>query len=115
MVVEDDAGMRQAIERLLQAAGYSTAALESAEALLEAGAAAGAGCLVLDIRLPGFSGCELSARLAEDGGAPPVIFMTAHDEPAARAAAERAGGIAYLPKPFAGRMLLDAVARALGP
>lgn len=113
--MEDDAGMRHAMERLLQAAGYRTAAFESAETLLETWAGARTACLVLDVHLPGLSGFELLARLAEAGAERPVIFVTAHDEPATRAAAERAGALAYLPKPFAGRKLLDAVARAFGP
>jgi FixJ family two-component response regulator len=114
VVVEDDASMSQAIERILRAGGFAAALFASAEAALEAGAAALADCLVLDIHLPGMSGFELYRRLALAGKELPAVFITAHDEPAVREEAERLGGAgSYLPKPFSGRDLLGAVARAL--
>jgi DNA-binding response OmpR family regulator len=112
VVVEDDTSMSQAIERVLQAGGFQAVAFASAEAALEAGVAADA--LVLDIHLPGMSGFEMYRRLALAGEAPPAIFITARDEPAVRDEAEGLGGAgSYLPKPFSGRDLLDAVSRAL--
>ena len=114
VVVDDDASMRQAIERILRMGGLEAVLFASAEAALEAGAAESADCFVLDIRLPGMSGFELYQRLALTKEAP-AIFITAHDGPAVREEAERLGGAgSYLPKPFAGAALLDAVARALG-
>jgi FixJ family two-component response regulator len=112
VVVEDDASMGQAIERILRAGGFSAVVFASAEAALAAGAATTAGCLVLDIHLPGMSGIDLYRRLAPRGDEVSAIFITAHDEPAVREAAERMGS--YLAKPFSGRALLEAVARALG-
>ena len=106
--------MSQAIERVLQAGGFEAAVFPSAEAALEADA--GADGLVLDIHLPGISGFDLYRRLALSGKALPAIFITARDEPAVRDEAERLGGAgSYLPKPFSGRDLLDAVTRALRP
>jgi FixJ family two-component response regulator len=113
VVVEDDASMSQAIERILRAGGFAAAPFASAEAALEADAAS-ADCLVLDIHLPGMSGLELYQRLVLCGKEAPVVFITAHDEPAVREAAERLGGDgSYLPKPFSGRDLLEAVNRTL--
>ena len=110
--MEDDASMSQAIERVLQAGGFTAVLFASAEAALEADAAAADG-LVLDIHLPGMSGFELYRRLAADR-ALPVIFITALDEPAVREEAKGLGGVGgYLPKPFSGRDLLDALTRAL--
>jgi FixJ family two-component response regulator len=113
VIVEDDAGLRRAMERLFRIAGYATAAFESAEALLETDAASRAACLVLDIRLPGVSGFELQDQLAREAAAPPVVMITAHDEPANQEAAARAGVFAFLLKPFAGSELLATVARAI--
>src|SRR5262245_1391206 len=113
-VVEDDEGMRLALERLLLAGGYPVSTFASAEALLLSKARLTAGCLVLDVRLPGLSGPELHERLAEQGLHAPVIFMTAHDDAKTRERAQACGPVAYLQKPFAGRLLLEAVARALG-
>jgi FixJ family two-component response regulator len=113
VVVEDDASMGQALEMMLRAGGYEVLTFASAEAALEAGAAAN--CLVLDIHLPGMSGFELYRRLALSGKGLPAIFITARDEPAVREEAQRLGGAGhYLPKPFSGRALLDAITQALG-
>ena len=114
LVVEDDASMSEAIERLLHAAGFQAVTFPSAEALLHAGAPAAAGCLVADIRLPGLSGFDLYWRLAESGRKLPVIFITARDSPSTRRQADETSAVAYLLKPFSGRQLINAVSRALG-
>jgi FixJ family two-component response regulator len=113
IVVEDDASMSQALERILRLGGFAPRTFASAEALLAAGDAAGAACLVLDVHLPGLTGFELRERLARSGSCTPVIFITAHDEPGSRQRAERAGAAAFLTKPFSGHALVDAVARAV--
>lgn len=115
VVVEDDAGMRSAVARMLGIAGFEVAAFASAEDCLASGAAASADCIVSDVQLPGASGFALCERLAQSGSTAPVIFITAYDSPATRAAAERLGGRAYLRKPFEGRVLVDAVRQATGP
>lgn len=112
VVVEDDASLRQALLRVLGAAGYRTRAFDSAEALLAAGLGTVADCLVLDIRLPGQSGLALYAGLP--GPRPAVIFISADDNEAQRRAVGQAGAFDYLLKPFAGASLLAAVARATG-
>ena len=113
VVVEDDPGMREALEKVLRAGHVKAAMYSSAEALLEAGAAAGAGCLVLDIRLPGISGLELYRQLSSRGPTPPVIFMTAYDDKANRKEAEQLGASAYFLKPFRGKELVLAINRAM--
>src|SRR6266700_5367028 len=114
VVVDDDPSMKQALKRLLQAAGYDAEVYDSAEALLQSGGAGDAACLVFDIQLPGLSGIELLERLRETGTPPPVIFITAHDDPEVREEVERVGALAYLTKPFSGRSLLDAISHAFG-
>ena len=112
VVVEDDAGMRKALERLLRAARLQTVFFSSAEALLATEEAFGAGCLVFDIHLPGISGFELRRRLVASGCASPVIFITAQDDEVSREEARQLKCIAYLRKPFEGAALLDAIQRA---
>jgi FixJ family two-component response regulator len=98
----------------LQAGGFATVSFASAEAALQADVATTADGLVLDIHLPGMSGFDLYRQLALSGKTMPTIFITARDEPTVRAEAEMLGGAgSYLPKPFSGRDLLDAVTRAL--
>jgi FixJ family two-component response regulator len=111
-VVEDDAGMRAAIHRLLQVEGFQSLLFDSAEALLASGAASQAQCLVLDVHLPGLSGFELYSHLAGSGAAPPAVFITAHDQPKLRRQA-LASGSGYLVKPFSGSALVDEVNHAL--
>jgi FixJ family two-component response regulator len=113
LLVEDDEGMRLAVERLLFARGYPVTAFASGEDLLGSAAREKASCLILDVRLPGISGPELRERLAAEGVTAPVILMTAHDDPRTRDRARAAHPVAYLHKPFEGRQLLEAVARAL--
>ena len=112
VVVEDDAGMRKAIERLLRAGGFKYVSFASAEALLEAAAADTAACLVLDVHLPGLSGFQLQRQLMASGRKSPVIFITAHDDAAARDEAQRIGNVAYFRKPFDGKALLEAIRQA---
>jgi FixJ family two-component response regulator len=111
-VVEDDASMGQALERILRLAGYLPAMYATAEAYILNGGAPVADCLVLDVHLPGMSGFELRDHLARAGTTAPVIFITAYDDAETRTLAERANAI-YLAKPFTGKTLIDAVARAL--
>ena len=113
VVVDDDAGMNQAIKRLLNAAGFRALTFPSAEALLQDGSADTAACLVLDINLPGLSGFELSRRLQQNGTHSPVIFVTAYDDPASLAQAVDLGASAYLTKPFLGQNLIAAINEAI--
>lgn len=109
MVVDDDLSMRTAIGRLLNAAGIHVASYASAEALLAAGPVLGARCVVSDFKLPAMSGLDLVTELRTRGGWPPVIVITAHDEPELRDQALRCGAAGYLCKPFAGKALLAAI------
>jgi FixJ family two-component response regulator len=113
VVIEDDEGMREAIESLLNAAGYATSSYASAEALIAAGTPDDARCIVSDIRLPAMSGLDLITELRARGACPPVILITGHDSPALRREAGQRGAAAYLPKPFARGELLAAIESAV--
>jgi FixJ family two-component response regulator len=113
VVVEDDASMNQAIERILRVGGFVAVMFASAEAALEADTATTSDCLILDIQLPGMSGFELYRRLAIGRENVAVIFITAYDEPFVREEAARIRAGSYLPKPFTGRTLLDAISQAI--
>lgn len=112
VIVEDDAGMNKAIERLLRAAGFQPVTFASAEELLQTNAVDSAACLVMDIHLPGISGLELTQLLATSGRAKPVIFITGQDTASLRDEARRFGGD-YFCKPFDGKALLEAVRRTV--
>ena len=112
-VVDDDGSFCRALGRLLRAAGFEPAMYPSAEAFLQDVTRAGVDCLVLDIHLGGMSGFDLQKHLAASGSAPPIIFMTGHEELETPELARRAGCVAFLRKPFAGSSLLDAIRQAV--
>jgi len=111
-VVDDDEKLCQSFGRLLRAAGLQPITYPSAEAFLADTKQPRFDCLVLDVQLEGMSGIELAQRLAADGAPPPFIFITAHDDPAARAEAEAAGCAAYFQKTASGSQVLEAIHRA---
>ena len=113
IVVDDNAGLLKSVARLLAHHGIDSRTFASAEALLESDSVQTATCLLLDIHLGGISGIELQRWLAASGSKRPVIFMTASDDEDARNEAMDAGCIAYLRKPFAGQVLLDAIGKAV--
>jgi FixJ family two-component response regulator len=113
-VVDDDPSVRKALSRLIRAAGYNAQAYESAETFLGSGAAASSDCIILDVDLPGKSGLELQAELAESGSHRPVIFITAFADDQARSQALETGAIEFLRKPLDGQRLLEAIESALG-
>ena len=111
-VVDDDTSICRALARLLRAAGFDPVTYPSAEAFLDDTARARVDCLVLDIHLGGMSGFDLQKQLAAAGSAPPIIFITADEEPETSEQARRAGCAAYFHKPVAGDLLLAAIRRA---
>jgi len=111
-VVDDDESVCQSFGRLLRAAGLQPITYPSAEAFLADEKQPRFDCLVLDVQLDGMSGIELARRLKTDGGSPPFIFITAHDDPAARTQAEAAGCAAYFQKTDSGADVLEAIRHA---
>jgi len=113
MVVDDHPSLCVAVGRLLTAAGFAVKTFASGDDLLRHGVD-GAGCLVLDLVLPGMNGLEVQQHLRMRPPCPPVIFYTGCEDPDGRmrALALGAGALAFLRKPFDGEELLDAVAKA---
>jgi len=112
-VVDDEISVRRAVRRLVLSLRHPVRLFSSAEQFLSLTEPGTRGCLILDMRLPGISGLELQQRLAEQNWKLPVIFISAHEDAEARAAALRRGAIDYLPKPFSCDQLLASVRRAM--
>ena len=110
-VVDDDENTCRSFGRLLRAAGLQPVTYDSAEAFLADSKHPQFGCLVLDIQLSDISGIELAQRLAAAGQRTPIIFITAHDDPEARDAAEALGCAAYFRKTDSGKEVLEAIRR----
>ena len=108
IIVEDDPSMCQALNRILRLGKFVPVMYGSAEALLDDGPNEEAICMILDVQLPGIDAFALHERLVALGSITPVIFITAFDDPEARARAAKAGA-AFLSKPFSGRILLERI------
>ncbi|HUR21756.1 MAG TPA: response regulator transcription factor [Vicinamibacterales bacterium] len=113
MVVDDDAGVRNAMRTLLKSVGLTSQLHASAHEFLSAYKPAQAGCLVLDIRMPGMSGLELQQELNVRGATIPVIFMTGHGDVPMAVEAMQHGAFDFLQKPFRDQDLLDRIQKAI--
>jgi FixJ family two-component response regulator len=113
-VVDDDPEIQRALARLLRSAGYNTRAFGSGtELLVSGGALTSAGCIILDVVLPGVDGLELQERLVASGCARPIIFLTGHGDIPMSVRAMKAGAVDFLTKPVDSQELLTAVDEAL--
>jgi FixJ family two-component response regulator len=113
-VIDDDASVRRALQRLLQSAGFTVETFAAAREFLETDSWARTACLVLDVHLPGMSGFQLREHLAASGAAIPIVFITAYDDVSTRERVNRAGAVGYLRKPFDQDTLIEAIRRAIG-
>jgi FixJ family two-component response regulator len=113
-IVDDDPDVRRALARLLRAAGYSTRSFASAGEFLGSGEARlSAGCIILDLKMPGLNGLELQQCLTASGCLRPIIFLTGNGDISKSVLAMKAGAINFLTKPVDDRELLAAVEEAL--
>ncbi len=99
-VVDDDEALRDSLAWLVESKGYRVRQFESGEAFLAAWNPAMAGCLVLDVRMPGMSGLELYERLNGAGSTLPVIFITGHGDVPMAVSALKQGAVDFIEKPF---------------
>ena len=113
LVVDDDEAVCEALEALLQSAGFRTATFDSGAAFLDAVTDDDAACVVLDIKMPGIDGLEVQRRLAEQERTIPGIIVTAYGDVAMAVRAMRAGAIDFIEKPVARDRLIASVERAI--
>jgi FixJ family two-component response regulator len=112
-VIDDDDSVRQAVSRLLKAAGYEVQDYATAGEFLMAEIDQTHGCIVLDVRMPGPSGLELQTALVRNRSPLPVIFLTGHGDIRMSVRAMKAGAVDFLTKPVLKQELLAAVESAL--
>jgi FixJ family two-component response regulator len=112
-VVDDDESVREAIQSLIRSVGLHVEAFASAQDFLRSKRPDVPGCLVLDIRLPGFSGLQLQRKLADADIRIPIVFMTGHGDIPMTVKAMKAGAVEFLTKPFRDQDLLDAIQQAI--
>ena len=113
IVIDDDPGVREALESLLRSVGLVVKLHGSVAEFLSAGAIDGPTCLVLDVRLPGQGGLDFQRTLASAGVRTPIIFITGHGDIPMSVQAMKGGAIEFMTKPFRDQDLLDAIQAGL--
>lgn len=108
-LVDDEEAIRRSASFMLRASGYNVTAFETGEQFLEAVDGLGAGCVLLDVRMPGMSGLEVQRLLNERSVAFPVIIMTGHGDISVALQAMNAGAVDFIEKPFDRGVLFEAI------
>jgi len=112
-VVEDDEAVRDSLELLLKSDGKPVKTYESATAFLKDYSDQMAGCIVLDIRMPGMDGMELQKKLNEKHSILPIIFVTGHGDVPMAVDAMKEGAVDFIQKPYREEALLEKIEAAL--
>ncbi len=112
-VVDDDDGMRRALDTLLSTVGYKTSVFSRPRDFLAQYGADAPGCLVLDIRMPEMSGLEVQQHLNRMGSMLPIVFITGHGDVPMAVQAMKEGAFEFIQKPFRDQDLLDRINQAL--
>jgi RNA polymerase sigma factor (sigma-70 family) len=112
-VVDDDASVCLALERLVRSAGYQAKAFESAVDFLDHGLSGQPCCLILDVEMPELTGLDLQCELAARGISIPIIFLTGHGTIPMSVQAMKTGAADFLTKPCDDKELLEAIDQAI--
>jgi FixJ family two-component response regulator len=112
-IVDDDGGVRRAVQDLVESVGLRAESFATAQEFLNKKWTSGPSCLILDVRLPQMSGFDFQRKLADVGLQIPIIFITAHGDIPMSVRALKSGAVEFLTKPFRDQDLLDAIHQAL--
>jgi FixJ family two-component response regulator len=112
-VVDDDPAVRNALRRLITAAGHEVRTFASAREFLDSQCELRSGCLVLDLKLPDLDGIQLHRMLLDTGMKLPVIFLSGFGDIPTSVQAIKSGAVDFLPKPVSDDTLLHAIGAAL--
>ncbi len=112
-VVDDDEAVCESLRLLIEGAGFRVETFCSAEEFLEAYEPGVPGCLVVDVRMPGMNGLELSAELTKRRANLSTIVITGHGDVPIAVQAVKTGAINFLEKPFDDEVLLEDIRRAI--
>jgi FixJ family two-component response regulator len=112
-IVDDDGGVRRAIQELVESVGLRAESFASGQEFLKENRISAPSCLVLDVRLPETSGLDLQRVLNNSEVPIPIIFITAHGDVPMSVRALKSGAVEFLTKPFRDQDLLDAIQEAL--
>jgi len=112
-VVDDDEGVRDSLQWLLEGKDYRVRCYDSAETFLSRYDPREVACLIVDIRMGGMTGLELQDRLMERKSPLPVVFITGHGDVPMAVSTMKKGAMDFIQKPFQEEALLSLVERML--
>ncbi|MBK1852009.1 response regulator transcription factor [Marinobacter sp. 1-4A] len=112
-VVDDDAGMLESTQWLLESVGLNVRAYSDGRKFLDALEDTKGGCVVLDVRMPGLGGLNVQEELQKRGIELPIIFVSGHADVPIVVRAFKSGAFDFIEKPFNEQLLLDSVQQAL--
>src|SRR5690554_4619857 len=112
-VVDDDAGMLESTQWLLESVGLNVQAYSDGRKFLDALGDSRGGCVVLDVRMPGLGGLNVQEELQKRGIELPIIFVSGHADVPIVVRAFKSGAFDFIEKPFNEQLLLDSVQQAL--
>jgi FixJ family two-component response regulator len=112
-VVDDDEGVRDSLQWLLEGKDYRVRCYDSAETFLSRYDPREVACLIVDIRMGGMTGLELQDRLIERKSPLPVVFITGHGDVPMAVSTMKKGAMDFIQKPFQEEALLSLVERML--
>jgi two-component system, LuxR family, response regulator FixJ len=112
-VVDDDRAMRKSLRWLIESVGLNVETFESAREFLEKYQPHRAGCVVLDVRMPGMSGLELQDYLRQNEIHIPIIIITAFGDVPMAVRAMKAGALDFIEKPGCDHVLLEHIHDAI--
>ncbi|NMP32909.1 sigma-54-dependent Fis family transcriptional regulator [Thalassotalea sp. M1531] len=111
LVVEDDAGLREALIDTLQLAGYQTVEADSGEQAILQLKNHAIDLVVSDVQMGGMSGLSLLKSIKTQQATMPVLLMTAYGTIDDAVQAMKDGACNYMAKPFAPEVLLNMVSQ----
>ncbi|MEL7545098.1 MAG: response regulator [Pseudomonadota bacterium] len=112
-LVDDDEAIRHSASFMLRHAGYRVKTFADGETFLEElPTLDDAGCILLDVRMPGMDGLQVQAVMNDRGVGLPVIILTGHGEVDVAVQAMKAGAVEFLEKPYDKKTLLGAIEAA---
>jgi FixJ family two-component response regulator len=109
LVVDDDASLRKALQRLIRSVGYEAELFPSAQDFLDSEKPDAPCCLILDVQMPGLSGLDLQREMLEKDLFMPVVFLTGHGTIPMSVQAMKAGAVDFLTKPVDETRLFAAI------
>ena len=112
-VVDDDQAMRNSLKWLIESVGLTVRTYASADDFIKDYYPGRAGCLLLDVRMPGMSGLELQEQFLEQQIKIPIIIITGHGDVPMAVRAMKAGAVDFIEKPFNDELLLESIRNAL--